>query len=218
MRWTWRTFTPASRRDERRRLDVLPQPELEHQQAPEPMPMVDAGGLVLVEQPRDLARAEPAAPARERVVRELAQVVSEPTPQRDATSRGRAARKSGERGSRRAAGTRRRLADPSRATDRGTRPASSRAMYRSYPANDSSPPSPVSATVTCRRACSQMRKVGNAASSPSGSSNAAARRGSVSATSVSIASSSCTVPYRSATARAYARSSYRSSSKPTVKV
>src|SRR5262249_58747150 len=78
---------PSRSSHERRRLYVLAHPQLEHQQTPEAMPVIGTPGLVVVEQPRDLCRTEPAAVVREDVARELTQVFSEPAAERDAEAR-----------------------------------------------------------------------------------------------------------------------------------
>src|SRR6185437_12219788 len=70
--------------DEDWRFHVLAHPELEHQQAPEPVPMIRASGLVLVEQPPDGIGTEPAAVTREEIVSRLAQLGPEPAAEWDA--------------------------------------------------------------------------------------------------------------------------------------
>src|SRR5438309_9818301 len=73
-----------SRDDENRCLDVLAHPELEHQQAPEPVAVVAAARLVLLEEPHHGLGPEPAAIGREDIACELAQVLPEPAPERNA--------------------------------------------------------------------------------------------------------------------------------------
>src|SRR5512141_2218836 len=86
-------LTP-SRGDEHGSLDVGAQPELEHQQAPEPVAVIRATRLVVGEQSPDLAGVEPAAVVIEQVVGGLLQVLPEPSSERHPESGLAAARDS----------------------------------------------------------------------------------------------------------------------------
>src|SRR5947207_2792448 len=73
-----------SGRDERRRLDMLAQPELEHQQAPKSVAVIHVPRLVLADQLSELSVAKPASLVPQHVVRQLAEVGTEPPPERHA--------------------------------------------------------------------------------------------------------------------------------------
>src|SRR3989338_183524 len=88
-----------------------------------------------------------------------------------------------------------------------------------YPANNSSPPSPPSATVTCSRANFESSRVGIMDASASGSSRTSARRGTIANASFEVTVRSwCTVPKCPATNRAWLDSSNDLSSKAMEKV
>src|SRR3954454_24969620 len=65
---------------------MLAHPELEHQQAPEPVSVVGVATAMLVEEARDGVRAEPLAVRRERVACKVVQVVAKPASERHAES------------------------------------------------------------------------------------------------------------------------------------
>ena len=74
--------------------------------------------------------------------------------------------------------------------------------YQGYPAKSSSPPSPLSATVTRERASCDRYQTGSAEESPNGSPKCSARSGSTPAASGFTTNSSCSVLKSSATRRA----------------